>query len=88
MLSNFESFIHAIQKIILEESNNKILESYYASHLWQYSIELFTEHKEMIESILSLGYSPDNIFLRETLSGNYPIIRMNEVDKFEESFNS
>ncbi len=82
--NHYESFIREVRRLAAEEGGG-LPNGYDASHLWRYSIELFVQHKEAIDSILSLGYVPDNAFLRETLSSDYPIIRMYELEKFEGS---
>jgi hypothetical protein len=86
MQSNYESFIQNIQLIIPRENGGTLPDGYDTSHLWQYSVGLFNEHKGVIESLLCLGYVPDIIFLRETLSGEHPIIHMYETEKFKESY--
>lgn len=86
MQLKYESFIQSIICIIQEEHGNILPERYDTSSIWKYTTALFDEHRGIIESLLSLGYSPDTIFLRETLSGEYPIVRMYEIKKFEEIY--
>ncbi len=86
MLNTYSQFLNQILSLIQEQNNWILPVDYIQLKIWAYTKALFDKHSKIIEILLSRGYVPDNVFLRETLSWDYAIIYLYESDKFEESY--
>lgn len=84
----YKSFLSTIKNLIIEKWINISWEEYELFPIWSYVNNYFEEHKSAIEEIMKLWYEPDNCFLRETLSWEYPIIYLNDNDTFIKSYYS
>ena len=84
----YHTFLTAIKDLILEKWITVPWDEFEQNSIWQYIVYYFSEHKNAIEDIMKLWYSPDNCFLRETLSGDYPIIYFNDNETFLKSYGS
>ncbi len=85
---HYQIFLTAIKDLILEKWITVSWDKFEQYSIWQYIMYYFSEHKNVIDNIISLWYSPDNCFLRETLSGDYPIIYFNNNETFLKSYRS
>lgn len=86
MSPQYHQFIEEIQALIAREKLDISYEEYQSSHLWGYTEDLFARHQDLITSLGDLGYVPDFVYLRESLSGDHPMIYLYETSKFEESY--
>ena len=86
MSTKYHSFIEQILALIPKEKLDIPYEQYQISHIWTYTQNLFIRHHDLITTLGEIGYIPDFIYLRESLSGNYPMIYLYETKKFEESY--
>ncbi len=82
----YNQFLENILHIVGIERYGIVRDEYVQLEIWKYTCELLLKHSKAIEALLMIWYIPDNIFLRETLSGDYPIFYMHEIQKFEESY--
>lgn len=73
-------FLSQLENLFSEKSINRE-----KSPIWQFIIDVCQEHTSAIESIMQIGYTLDYGYLRETLSGDYPIIYLERDDLFEAS---
>ena len=86
MPSQYNQFISQILALIPKEKLDIAYEEYSSCHLWTYTQDLFAQHHDLITILWGLGYVPDFAYLRESLSGDYPMIQLYETKKFEESY--
>lgn len=83
---SYESFLLIIKDLIIEKWITVSWEAFEQLDIWKYVVSYLNEHKSSIETIMKLGYRPDNCFLRETLSGDYPLIYFNDNETFLKSY--
>ncbi len=84
----YQAFLTAIKNLIIEKWITVSWNEFEQYAIWQYVIYYFSEHKNAIDDIMNIGYRPDNCFLRETLSGDHPIIYLNDNETFLKSYRS
>lgn len=86
MLHQYDHFIKQILALIPKDKLDIPSEQYQISHVWTYTQDIFTQHQDLITTLGEIGYVPDFVYLRESLSGDYPILYLYETKKFEESY--